>query len=112
MDTVYKRKKSGGVAVVKKSKKEIEEIKVQPRNLKLDIMVSSRDLPIRVQGNVDEPTKMRLNDALKRGIISDDAYREAMSIEDVLPEDRITVVHDGDLVSGYTITEDGRKIYI
>ena len=104
-------KSKGGVPVFKKSKKLREEIKVPPRNMKLDITVSSRDLPLRVRGNVAEPVLMRLIDALKRGVISSIGYNEVMSIEDVLPEDRVLIVPSGPLVSGYTITEDKRKVY-
>ena len=107
-------KSKGGVPVFKKSKKVREEIKVPPRNVKLDITVSSRDLPLKVRGNVSEPVLMRLIDAVKRGIISDEAYREAMCVEDVLAEDRVTIIPNGnlgDLVSGFTVTEDKRKVY-
>ncbi|MDD4352718.1 MAG: hypothetical protein PHU71_07145 [Candidatus Gracilibacteria bacterium] len=107
-------KEKNGIPVIKKGKKNREEIKVPPRNLKLDINVASRDLPLRVMGNVIVATQMRIIDARKRSVITEVAFKEVMSIEDVNAEDRVIIVPlslDGEIVSGYITIEGKRKVY-
>lgn len=106
------KKPPAGIPVKKPVIKKKRDVEIPARSYRgndLETKVESRDFQfLRVPGSVDTEMRMRIVDALKRGIIDEGTFREVMEIENVGMEDIVTVVPRSvnESVTGYLITCD------
>jgi hypothetical protein len=102
--------KKTGVAVVKKQRNLSKKTEPAPtkvyRGNQVEVSVETRDRTLlKVPGNVQAATPMRIQDALKRGVITEKMVSELLSIVGVAIFDRVIIMpaEDLDKIVGYDV---------